>query len=1036
MGYKIQNVLENAHKKINEDFSEYINYLHVVGNNYKYSALDQLNIFFIRPEAVACAEYDFWKENFNRVVERNQKGIPVYNIRNGEKNVRYIFDVTQTVSLDKRNDEKPKLWEFNNRTHKDVFERMTGKSDFEEAQMELINQTMLENSKLDTFNYKDTEVLESFIKKSVLIALDQRMGINKKDIFNEKEKEIYSLFSDFRTMELISLEISNVAKKVLIKVSKEIQKINNEKTLEQNSKIGYEIENEKNEEELEYAEKDDRRERISDRERDIYSSSEANILRTDGRDLQNDIAGQKISSVSSEFGGRRNRLEQAQLLGTSENEISGTRERRIFEKSSNERRSYGTSAFNSEGSRKILGDRKTQNDENYGINRKIKRKRSNRMGRTYEQPTLFSQGNNLQSDNLQIENDNIITQKNIDDVLKSYSGAENIYNFFQDNSSKEDRIKYLKQEYGIGGFSISDRGDFIDDAFYTSQNMKLYKNHFSNNEVKIVLSWDKIEKRIQELIDENQYFIPEKEKENIIENDEIIYPYINEENSKDNIFKNFKNTEEIQSEKLLPSERLNNNIEAIKVLKNLKEREAADDEKIALSKYVGWGGLADVFDENKSGQWEEARNFLKENLTQEEYDNAKASTLTAFYTPKIVIDSIYKGIQQLGFKGGNILEPSCGVGNFIGNLPDELEKSKIYGVELDSVSGNIAKKLYPESNIQVKGFEKTEFSNNSFDVVIGNVPFGDFKVMDREYEKLNFMIHDYFIAKSLDKVKKGGIMAFITSSGTFDKKDDSVRRYIGERAELLGAIRLPNDTFKGVAGTEVTSDIIFLKKRENINKEEQDWYAVKSDSEGFVYNQYFVDNPDMVLGKMEEVSGRFGKTLTCMPKENSNLKDELEKAVGNIEGSYEKTLAEEKETVIAVENENYEVRNFSFFKKDNEIYFKENSEMILQDLSDRDKDKISKYIELTSSLRKVIQIQKDEETDDRLKIEQEKLNRIYDGFIDKYGYLNSRTNSRLFNEDSNYSLLSSIEIFDERGNFKKKRRYFFQKNYKAIKSYR
>ena len=842
MGYKIQNVLENAHKKVNEDFSEYINYLHVMGNNYKYSAMEQLNIFFIRPEAVACAEYDFWKENFNRVVERNQKGIPVYNVRNGKKNVRYIFDVTQTVSLDKRNDEKPKLWEFNNRTHKDVFKRMTGKSDFEEAQMVLINQTMLENSKLDTFNYKDTEVLESFIKKSVLIALDQRMGINKKDIFNEKEKEVYSLFSDFRTMELISSEISNVAKKVLIKVSKEIQKINDETTLEQNSKIGYEIENEKNEEELEYAEKDDRRERISDGERDIYSSSEANILRAGGRELQNDTAGREVSSASSEFRGRRNRLEQTQLLGTSENEISGTRERRIFEKSSNERRSYGTSAFNSEGSRKILGDRKTQNDENYGINRRIKRKRSNRMGRTYEQPTLFSQGNNLQSDNLQIENDNIITQKNIDDVLKSYSGAENIYNFFQDNSSKEDRIKYLKWEYGTGGFSIPDRGDFIDDAFYTSKNMKLYKNHFSANEVKVVLSWNKIEKRIQELIDENQYFIPEKETENIIENDEIIYPYIDEENSKDNISKNFKITEEIQSEKLLPSERLNNNIEAIKVLKNLSDREATNDERTTLSKYVGWGGLADVFDENKGGQWEEARNFLKENLTQEEYDNAKASTLTAFYTPKIVIDSIYQGIQQLGFEGGNILEPSCGVGNFIGNLPDELENSKIYGVELDSISGNIAKKLYPESNIQVKGFEKTEFFNNSFDVVIGNVPFGDFKVMDREYEKQNFMIHDYFIAKSLDKVKKGGIMAFITSSGTFDKKDDSVRRYIGERAELLGAIRLPNDTFKGVAGTEVTSDIIFLKKRENINKEEQDWYSVKADSQGLVYNQYFVDN--------------------------------------------------------------------------------------------------------------------------------------------------------------------------------------------------
>lgn len=615
MGYKIQNVLENAHKKVNEDFSEYINYLHVMGNNYKYSAMEQLNIFFIRPEAVACAEYDFWKENFNRVVERNQKGIPVYNIRNGKKNVRYIFDVTQTVSLDKRNDEKPKLWEFNNRTHKDVFERMTGKSDFEEAQMELINQTMLENSKLDTFNYKDAEVLESFIKKSVLIALDQRMGINKKDIFNEKEKEIYSLFSDFRTMELISSEISKVAKKVLIKVSKEIQKINDETVLEQNSKIGYEIENEKNEEELEYVEKDDRWERISDKERGIYSSSEANILRTGGRDLQNDTDGREVSGVSSEFGGRENRLEQTQLLGTSENEISGTRESGIFEKSSNERRSYGTSIFNSEGNREILGDRKTQNDESYGINRRIKRKRSNGMGRTYEQPTLFSQGNNLQSDNLQIENDNIITQKNIDDVLKSYSGAENIYNFFQDNSSREDRIKYLKQEYGIGGFSISDRGDFIDDAFYTSKNMKLYKNHFSANEVKAVLSWNKIEKRIQELIDENQYFIPEKETENIIENDEMIYPYIDEGNSENNISKNFKITEEIQSEKLLPSERLSNNIEAIKVLKKLSERKATDDEKITLSKYVGWGGLADVFDENKGGQWEEARNFLKENLT-------------------------------------------------------------------------------------------------------------------------------------------------------------------------------------------------------------------------------------------------------------------------------------------------------------------------------------------------------------------------------------------------------------------------------------
>lgn len=317
---------------------------------------------------------------------------------------------------------------------------------------------------------------------------------------------------------------------------------------------------------------------------------------------------------------------------------------------------------------------------------------------------------------------------------------------------------------------------------------------------------------------------------------------------------------------LTPSERLSRNIEALQVLFNIESenRNAREDEQEVLSSYLGWGGLADVFDENKKGQWEEARSFLKENLTNEEYERAKESTLTSFYTPKIVVDSIYQTLSDMGFRKGNILEPSMGVGNFIGSLPSNLSESKFYGVELDSISGRIAKKLYPESDIQIKGLEETDFSNNFFDIAIGNVPFGDYKVNDRDYNRNNFLIHDYFFAKSIDKVRNGGIIAYITSSGTMDKKDESVRRYLGARAEFLGAIRLPNNTFKGEAGTEVTSDIIFLKKRDSILDRDDDWIHLAEDENGLTYNKYFVDHPEMMLGQMVETSGRFGNEINCI----------------------------------------------------------------------------------------------------------------------------------------------------------------------------
>ena len=486
-----------------------------------------------------------------------------------------------------------------------------------------------------------------------------------------------------------------------------------------------------------------------------------------------------------------------------------------------------------------------------------------------------------------------------------------------------------------------------------------------------------------------------------------------------------------EDEILPPSERLKNNIEAIKVLKEIEERHshATKEEQDILSRYVGWGGLSDVFDEEKQGQWKDAREFLKENLSSSEYDAARESTLTAFYTPKVVIDSIYQALSNMGFERGNILEPSMGTGRFLGNLPESMQGSKFYGVELDSISGRIAKELYPNANIQIKGFEKTEFSNNLFDVAVGNVPFGEYKVSDREYEKNNFLIHDYFFAKTLNKVRSGGVVAFITSSGTLDKKSEDVRRYISERVEFLGAIRLPNNTFKGEAGTEVTSDIIFLKKRDRLLKLDEDWVKLDTDEKGLTYNKYFIDNPDMVLGSMQEISGRFGTALACIADENITLKERLNSAIKNIKGSYEKAeLNNELETETIPADDS--VKNYSYAVIDNKVYFRENSIMQKVDLAKTDEEKVKAYLEIEKTLRQVITYQKEDYSDTEIKEKQVDLNRLYDDFSKKYGILNSNANKKLFREDANYSLLSTLEKLDKEGNFTGKSDIFTKRTIK------
>ena len=492
------------------------------------------------------------------------------------------------------------------------------------------------------------------------------------------------------------------------------------------------------------------------------------------------------------------------------------------------------------------------------------------------------------------------------------------------------------------------------------------------------------------------------------------------------------NLRENEVETVGKKERFRRNIMAIQLLKKCQEenRFATPEEQIILSKYVGWGGLSEAFDENNSA-WATEYLELSSVLTPEEYASARESTLTAFYTPPEVITAIYKAMEQMGFKEGNLLEPSCGIGNFIGMLPDTMQDSKIYGVELDTISAGIAQQLYQKTTIAAQGFEETNLPDSFFDGVVGNVPFGDFKVSDKRYDKHKFLIHDYFFAKSLDKLRPGGVMALVTSKGTMDKETLSVRKYIAQRAELLGAIRLPNNTFKGNAGTEVVSDILILQKRDRLIDIEPDWVHLDTDENGIKMNSYFVQHPEMILGEMKMVSGRFGMEATCVPYENADLAAQLDEAVANIHGEIteyeaEEELEEEDNSIPADPT----VRNFSYTVVDDKIYYRENSRMTPVEVSATAENRIKGMIAIRNSVRTLIELQTEDYPDSEIKAEQERLNRLYDTFSGKYGLINSRANTSAFSQDSSFSLLSALEIIGEDGELERKADMFSKRTIK------
>ena len=480
-----------------------------------------------------------------------------------------------------------------------------------------------------------------------------------------------------------------------------------------------------------------------------------------------------------------------------------------------------------------------------------------------------------------------------------------------------------------------------------------------------------------------------------------------------------------------PLERFQRNLDAIRTLKTVEteNRAATSEEQAVLAQYVGWGGLANFCDE-KNPRYSELKNLL----TDEEYTAARESTLTAFYTPPAVIRSIYTALGQMGFTQGNILEPSCGIGNFLGMLPESMSGSKLYGVELDDLSGRIARQLYQKSSIAVQGFEKTAFPDNFFDIAIGNVPFGQFHVADKRYDRLNFPIHEYFIAKALDEVRPGGVIAVVTSSYTMDKRTASARKYIAQRAELLGAIRLPNNAFKSAAGTEVVSDILFLQKRERMVDIEPEWVHLATDENGIQMNSYFIDHPDMVLGEMKMVSGPFGPTPTCEPYPEQPLEALLSEAIQNIHGEI---VAYDREEELDGEDHSIEadpaVRNFSYTLVDGQIYYRENSRMNPVEVSKTAESRIRGMIELRDCVRTLLEYQTEDYPEAEIKDQQAKLNALYDDFTKKYGLINSRGNAIAFDQDSSYFLLCSLEVLDEDGGLKRKADLFTKRTIRSHK---
>ena len=1088
----ISTLAQETAANIVKSSAEWMKYLTTAARLYKYPFCDQLLIYAQRPDATACASMDIWNEKMHCWVNRGASGIALIDESAKGKKLKYVFDISD-VHAANHIGRYPQSWVLEEKHKDDVIshlETIYGGTDedksFEERLLEVSQkiaadyyeeilpdlQNKSEGSSLENLDEQNIGIrFQETLTDSIAFMLLSACGVDMKEY---QPKFSFDFIHEFDTMDSLYIlgdATSELAKPVLVEIGKTVRIYNRihekeqeenllQKGIENTPKIDYNALKRKS---------DSEQENISE----INNKEGGNIdeieLRTERRLHDSNVTGRRSTGGADHE------------IWNNEGDVS---ERKT---------SWGIFSTTPEGRthRAFTDDSETGRGENGAVDIADGRERRNNgtaqsgqsdaLGNKDEQYSESGRGNSESRDNLQLIEDNsqepIFTQLSLfpsfEEQVGTVAAAEASMKYTMpaafslpqetvqaksDRQYELNRLEHAVPEKETKKVTIDGRectlidewgteaekyllgNDIEERAFYYAQvNDKVFEYDYKPERSEV--EDDYINAIAEEDIDrhEAEVFARLEGTDDAAEPEVVNEPgtFLTQKGNipipdKGNAV-NFR----ISNDNLgigTPKEKFQRNIEAIRLLEQIESehRYANPQEQEILSQYVGWGGLSDAFDESKTN-WATEYQELKNLLSPEEYRMARESTLNAHYTSPAIIRSMYEVIERMGFKKGNILEPSMGIGNFFGMMPESMKESRLYGVELDSITGRIARLLYPKADIQIKGFEKTDYPNDFFDIAIGNVPFGQYKVLDHAYEKNNFLIHDYFFAKTLDKVRPGGVVAFITSKGTMDKASPEVRRYLAQRANLLGAVRLPNTAFKANAGTEVTSDILFFQKRDRMVVREPEWVYLKENDAGIKMNSYFVNHPEQIVGKMELVSGPYGMESTCRLDESRPFEEQLKEAGGRITGTIDTLELEteldnelSKQSIPADPN----VKNFSYALVDNEVYYRENSVMKPVEVSDTAKGRIRGMVAIRNCTQELIDMQLNEYGDHEIEKKQKELNELYDDFSVKYGLINSQTNKRAFNQDSSYCLLCSLEKLDDEGNFKGKADMFSKRTIK------
>lgn len=1039
-------------KELSSDPTNWQAFLRAACRNYKLRYDEQLLVYAQRPDATAVLEIERWNKYFGRWVNRGANGIAVFEEMGGEKQkLIHYFDISDTH--ESQYSRPVPIWGMKAEYEGDIIETLEntfgaigGSTNLADAILcaarnatednvpDYMNDLSysIENSYLEGLEEDMLiSLYKSLVEKSVAYMMMCRLGVDTESYFDSLDFSGITDFNTQDTLNALGFATSDIAGMGLSEIARTIMALERRKRMIAVKGVdGY------NE-----VEKDS--ERGLENERiDVHDGGRFQLAESGNADATEGESGQVRPDEEKVF----ERTSQGNVLQHADEGESG----RALDGGGTESRRDGRTARDTDGGkRRGDGANESGGYDFVGSKDEQSQKLGAGNGEGGGDIRLLKDINQLPSINQQLTfietraegketSAFIIPQKVADNVpyVEALNFATKLVRFVQDFDYYEykDNLEIDDSEEDI----IAVVAEKLSDKEYV-RGIESYLNNTKDELSETSQEYDEINKLISEI------GLLDLEERSLVSEHEINQNMLVWKQSKKSKVKSFDLHPKVPMAERLQfdlkaseveivgkKERFRRNVDAIQVLKkcDIENRFATLTEQTTLSKYVGWGGIPEAFDGN-NGAWADEFEELRKVLSPDEYASARESTLTAFYTPPEVISAIYKAMERMGFREGNLLEPSCGIGNFIGMLPDSMQESKVYGVELDTISAGIARQLYQKSSVVAQGFEEVGWPDSFFDGVVGNVPFGDFKVLDKRYDKQKFLIHDYFFAKSLDKVRPGGIIALVTSKGTMDKESNAVRKYIAQRAELLGAIRLPNNTFKGNAGTEVVSDILFLQKRDRIVDVVSDWVYLDTDENGIRMNSYFVRHPEMVLGEMRMVSGRFGMEPTCEPYENSDLATQLDEAVSNIHGElsvYERDgePAEEDNSILADPT----VRNFSYTVLNGKLFFRENSRMSPITVSATAENRIKGMIVIRDSVRKLIEMQTEDYPDEDIRKEQSRLNVLYDGYTKKYGLLNDRANVMAFSQDGSFSLLAALEVIGEDGKLERKADMFFKRTIK------